>query len=103
MAEDFILLFSDIIQQQLSPENTDNDLIIYPNPASDIVFIKNVKDLNGELNLEIYTSNGSLIKKQSVRFENQLVKIKVNELSSGIYFINVPVGGKNILKRLVKL
>ncbi len=84
-------------------ELAEGDLIIYPNPASDLVFIQDVKGQDGKRDLEIYSANGSLVYKQSVRFENQRAELKINELTAGIYYIKILSGGKPVVNRMIKL
>jgi hypothetical protein len=79
------------------------DLIIYPNPASDLVFIQDINGQDGKRDLEIYSANGSLVYKQSVSFENQKAVLKINELTAGIYYIKILSDGKPVVNRMIKL
>lgn len=80
----------------LSTNNPDlieiSDLKIYPNPTSDYLFI----DLNfnrvNDFVAKILDTNGKLVK--TFQLENQSqgkrsIKINVNDMQSGIYFLNV--------------
>ena len=84
-------------------ELAEGDLIIYPNPASDLVFIQDVNGQDGKRELEIYSTNGSLVYKQSVSFENQRAVLKINELTAGIYYIKILSGEKPVVNRMIKL
>ncbi|GAB4255165.1 MAG: hypothetical protein Kow0079_11910 [Vicingaceae bacterium] len=68
-------------------EHTNDKFIIYPNPISDYVFIKN----SPYSYLSIYDVFGNLVSKVSTN--SKLVIVKLN-LSPGVYFINNPNGEK---------
>jgi hypothetical protein len=78
---------------------------IYPNPASDILFIKNT--YNNEKNLtednsfraSLYSDEGKLIKEVSGDKE---LSIDVSELKNGIYHINIIYKDVIIKKHIVK-
>ncbi|MBN4057957.1 T9SS type A sorting domain-containing protein [Olleya sp. AH-315-K02] len=77
-----VLIFG---RQVLSKANfvSINDLKVFPNPVSDIIFVSNNNYLN-KLNYNLFNFNGKLIKTSSVNYFNQ---IDISNLSSGLYFI----------------
>ncbi|MFM6946242.1 MAG: M1 family aminopeptidase [Flavobacteriales bacterium] len=64
--------------------NTANDWLIYPNPALNAFSVKNNEE--GNLNFELYQSNGKLLKTGQI-IANQWVDI--HELSQGTYIIRL--------------
>lgn len=60
-----------------------NELCIFPNPSSDYIILKNVSE--GELNISIYSINGTLIMNANLSDVNQ--QIDVRQLTKGIYLI----------------
>ncbi|MFY8186392.1 MAG: glycosyl hydrolase 53 family protein [Flavobacterium sp.] len=62
-----------------------NELIVYPNPASDILYVKS----SGESikNVKIYNANGVLVRNQSE--DLQLHSINISVLPRGIYFLRI--------------
>lgn len=74
-----------------------NTFYIYPNPATDIINIDIDKVLNGGIDISIYNSLG--IKVRETRNENT---ISVEDLPSGMYFINVMSKDFNQTKKFLK-
>ena len=75
----------------------DQDIVsisIYPNPASDIITIKGIENINF---IKVYSISGTLEKQ--VFNTNQ---IDVSELSSGVYLIQIDNGTK-FTKKIIKL
>ena len=60
---------------------------IYPNPASENIYIKGID--GGNAKLEIYMINGSLIK------ESVGDKISVTDIESGTYILKIKNGDKH--------
>ena len=76
-------------------KNNTIDFTIYPNPASDILYV------SGE-NLEraeIYSSTGKLVNSISL---NSSSNIDVSELTDGVYIIKVISGSKSSVSRFMK-
>ena len=67
---------------------------IYPNPASDIVSIKGIENINS---IKVYSVLGALEKE--VFNTNQ---IDISELSSGVHLIQID-NGTVFTKRIIKL
>lgn len=63
-----------------------NDLIIYPNPTSDYIYIDNSEHLNESVNYKIFSSLGIECAKGSIK-END--KIDFSHLNPGVYFIYI--------------
>lgn len=73
-----------------------NEISITPNPAQDKLKIKLSNDLIADV-IEIIDVNGKLIGKYYSASE-----INVNELSSGIYFLNIKTGNTILKKKFLK-
>lgn len=69
-----------------------NELIVYPNPANDILYVKS----SGEIikNIKIYNANGVLVRNHSE--DLQLQSINISVLPRGIYFLRI--NGEKTLK-----
>jgi len=68
---------------------------IYPNPAENILYIK----AGNEYKYQILTISGKIIKEGVST--NELSKIKVKGLKSGIYIIKIIENQKSIIKKLI--
>ncbi len=75
-------------------EKSIDDFIIYPNPASNRIWVK-VSGMNSE-QVNIYNANGSLVR-QCNSIDNK--GIDVSQLANGIYLVCV----NGVLKKLVKM
>ncbi len=86
-----------------NPTSNPGFTIIYPNPASEIVTVKLTSVFNGETKIQITDINGKLVLAKTVRLNNQIseIPIRVNNLSNGIYLINIQAEGKQYSKKLL--
>lgn len=94
--------FEDSIVLKNTTVGTGTDIItskntkIYPNPATDLVYIEMPTGENADV-IEIYNQIGSLIKRTELSN-----KIHVSELPQGFYLIKVTSGDKSVTKRIIK-
>lgn len=89
------------IELQVCPSNATGEVIlapksyVYPNPASDVINIRNVGD---EFDVTIYNSVG-----QTVKTVHNQKKVDIQEFKQGVYFVEVlENGNKSTSKILVK-
>lgn len=71
-----------------------NGFAVYPNPATDYIFIESDMNLTGK-SLGIYSTEGRLVAKTKMH-EPVLNKISVADLQSGMYFL-IPENQKDIM------
>lgn len=84
------------VEMSLSASSsTKLDFKIYPNPSSDIVHIVHAYE---QLTYKLYTIDGKIIEEGSVVNS----QIKVNELQSGIYLLQLNANGNTEISKLVK-
>lgn len=67
----------------------DNELRVYPNPASDFLIIESRGNMEF---VEVYNSNGKLLSRINPQANSSIINI--NNLNSGIYFIKVRADNK---------
>ena len=74
-------------------EYTLNDLniSIYPNPASNKVYLKSSKDVNSKLVLRLYDATGKLVVLQNVEnmVASQSMELDISGFSSGMYLLRL--------------
>ena len=72
----------------ISDQNSEKiALMLFPNPASEIVTL-NVDDMNNiDFTLSIYNVFGALVKSEILKQNNQ--QINIGDLSSGIYMVEI--------------
>lgn len=88
----------------IEEDGVDNfDFSIFPNPANDMTTVKlNIQEA-GDVNISIISITGAIVSSfnyGTLVGENNFV-IDANRLESGIYFINVNVGGNMITRKVV--
>lgn len=76
------------------PELSNNDINLYPNPASDRLFVQTNTNIQ---NIEVYDVLGNLLYKQIVNSEN--IEINTSDLKAGIYFIRAIGNNNNLITR----
>ncbi len=65
--------------------NNENNLVIYPNPSSNYFTISQPENYNGITNINIFDTNGVLVKRiDNYSFNN---KIDISKLANGAYFV----------------
>lgn len=79
-------------------ENTVLKFSIYPNPFSDIVNIIGMNHTD-DVAFNLFTIDGKLIKKGRLEENNQ---INLNDLSKGLYLLQLTSGGKIETKKIIK-
>lgn len=80
-----------------------NAFVIYPNPATDAVYItfNNSMQINNELQVSVYNTLGKVVVSQNVMVKNNKTRINLNALESGVYFIEFTDGINLFTKKVV--
>ncbi len=82
--------------------NSEDDVMIYPNPVKDVLYISfNYRDEQTNEVL-IYNAIGNLISTTKLNTNENEVTINVSSLPSGVYFVKIAVGQKLEVIKLVK-
>jgi len=79
-------------------DNLNSLISVYPNPAASKLFVETENELSSEIVLNLINIDGRKIK--SLRLANKKQEIDVNELSAGIYFVEI-VMEKHVLKKKI--
>ncbi len=75
-----------------------NEVSIYPNPTSDILKVKLLK--NEKSKIEIYDLSGRLVKQMNANSDN--IELNVSALDKGTYLINIVTPSDTISKKFIK-
>lgn len=62
-----------------------NKILLYPNPASEIISLEIDSSINADLKLYIYNVIGNLVKSEILKQNNQ--QINIGDLSNGVYMV----------------
>ncbi|HSJ66324.1 MAG TPA: T9SS type A sorting domain-containing protein [Anditalea sp.] len=71
------------------------DFSVYPNPTSEFIYIRSFKSIDS---INIYNMNGMVIPITS--FDNGVIDART--LDNGIYILNVTIGNKSYVKKIIK-
>lgn len=93
-APGFISYFTNVLLS--TPENNLADLKIFPNPATDRLFIKSSEN---ELSISVTDINGRVVIPTEKSVSSQ---IDVSALNTGMYFLNITSSEGNITKKFIK-
>lgn len=96
--EDYLIIISDKTLTTNEFNQNDTLINIYPNPSSNIVFVKSKKNIS---KIELFDLRGRKIIQQ-----NNLNKLKtqfdIEHLENAIYILNVYTNGNKIIKKIIK-
>lgn len=80
-------------QQVGVSEQSAESLKVYPNPATDYIYLEGKKPLS---EIKLFTAHGHLV----YSAEKPLKKIDVQQFSSGLYFLQAKYGNQSISKKI---
>lgn len=83
-------------------EIADDDLLIYPNPATEGITVEGTLVGSPLFTAELFTITGQLVQTVQKQSANKL-SIEVGALPSGVYCLSIIAGGANKVYRIVKL
>ena len=90
-----------------SPENEVTDIsdkqLLYPNPASEFVYLNFNSATEGLVNIQIVNSIGQLVKQHpvnTIKGHNQ-IKIQVADIRPGMYILRINKGDLNLIRKFV--
>jgi len=76
-----------------------NTLKVYPNPANSFINIES--DFNANSTIRIFNMQGAIVKQININ-SNNIQRINIQDLNSGIYFIQIENDKKIIQKKFIK-
>jgi len=93
-------LFADLKQNVKKNEKINVDIIVYPNPTKDLLFISSL--LNKIESVYLYDFNGKLVEFESVEnLQENKFQIDIQHLKQGNYFIKVKTDKGEFTKRFI--
>ena len=93
-----VMVFTDISETLGTGENTLNNIVIFPNPASSHFNINGLE--NGQnYELEIININGQIVKKYNEISNNK--SLDISNIQNGVYFLRISNSENNFTQKLV--
>ncbi|OFX17374.1 MAG: hypothetical protein A2033_15180 [Bacteroidetes bacterium GWA2_31_9] len=96
---------SAVVTKVVANGNWVSEVMIYPNPASNEIFIEisnveqQMSNLEGEKGYRVYGVDGKKVLEG--KLESPKTRISTKELESGVYFVEVNIGGEKVNGKLV--
>jgi len=83
---------------------SDDEFMVYPNPANEILNIKIPAEFSGALNIELLSLDGKTQYNQLIENTNQSqgYSVNISDFTSGIYLLKLTSSENSIIKRVVK-
>lgn len=78
-----------------------SNLSIVPNPAKNIITVSGYTKSNQQIEIEIYTESGSLLKRIIENADQNEIKINVNTLKPGVYLLKLRTNNKHYTDKFV--
>jgi hypothetical protein len=89
-----------VTEETAIPEVRNNEFVLYPVPAKDILNIK-FSSLNEETTLEIISSSGVILQSKVIPAKTVVANIDVAGVQSGIYFCHLRNSSMNLISRFL--
>jgi hypothetical protein len=80
---------------------TNGDFIIYPNPVSENLYVKNTTGITGLVNVEIYNTLGQMV--SSFQMTDEVNAVPVNNLTTGTYLIRFYNDNMEVVQKFSKI
>lgn len=77
------------------------EVIVYPNPANEKIYIEFNDFQNAELNIVLYDVLGKEIERKQIKNQGKLIEFETQNFLPGIYFLNTNYGNKSIIQRIL--
>ena len=79
-------------------EQAAENVMIYPNPANDVVYVS-LKNQGENISWVLYNVSAQVVKKADVTTSD--FEINLGDVKGGLYFLNINVDGKQMVKKVV--
>ncbi len=83
--------------------NSDAKPTVFPNPVVDVVKVKFAQAISGVTDVELYSTDGKIVFKESANASDLTVSgINISNLSSGVYIMKIKNNGKSYVVNIIK-
>jgi hypothetical protein len=93
--------FDYLITTGIANINTSNEVMIFPNPTNEIVYINNLF-LENDGSIDIFDVYGKKVHAQAHQQQNKFAIIDFKEFEPGIYFIKIESAQQSFIKKVIK-
>lgn len=82
-------------------EISNNNLNIYPNPASDVITVELPENATGSFNAELVNEKGEIVFNDKIKISSNKISLRLREYSPGEYFIRLKNEDSEFLSRFI--
>ncbi len=80
----------------------DHYIKVYPNPAKDFLVIKMDLEQTSDINYQLISSSGSIVRAESIaKVKNKVINLSLDQFASGVYTLSVSNSKSNMIKRII--
>jgi hypothetical protein len=84
-----------------TPESDGGTVLVYPNPASDVIYIRVMAPLKPGLTAMLYNEMGQLV--MTAPISQPVQQVRIAGLARGIYYVRTSDGSSAFISKLIKL
>jgi PKD repeat protein len=78
-----------------------NAILVYPNPAGNLVRISCETCMQGDVNFTLFSENGSVAFKHNEFVISKQIELTIPSLASGVYYLQISDGNQNFFKKII--
>ena len=85
---------------------SEGDISVYPNPATDYLVVTLYGKKDQKVNIQVIDSKGQIMKNVNKKFNidgSVFENISIEDLTSGQYQVQISIGSKVLIERLIKI
>jgi hypothetical protein len=92
-----------VIEVHFEP-NIHNDVIIYPNPATDMLWVRLMQETTNDVVISLISTGGRVVtEKKFPAGNNMTMQLGLQDFGSGVYIARIRYGNQTIYRRVVIL
>jgi V8-like Glu-specific endopeptidase len=84
------------------PGTKENEFVVYPQPASDVVYVKGDALLTDVVHLRVYSLVGVLVEDETKSASDGILTINTKSWDRGVYILKIGSGAQEFVTRIVK-
>lgn len=84
-------------------EFSNNEMVVYPNPASDVITISFGKVDASLVEISMFDLSGRLVSNEVLNLNGSTVEVSVNQLPAGVYTLKVKAGSDVFITKITRL
>jgi hypothetical protein len=101
LTNESMLLGLDIIKVGISTTSMADNIKCFPNPATDAIYLNFEEEVSSKIEVKILNTSAKVLMDETYNYNKQ-IPINISELAKGIYILEIKVGNKYSVKKIIK-